>query len=396
MTWGGLPSSVPLGYIGYFCLPAVIGAAIGRRLIARFGWRRPHTLLIVGLVVGFCWALLFNAGLGARLGVFYYAYVIPGLGLFEGTLHQYPIYDAIAMGIQMMVFTYLLGRTDSQGRNVIEMWSDKVSKTQRSVGHRVHRRGHRPRKRALRRSVFAPHLVTKQLGYVTSGPGEQLFPGVAKPTQISLQEDVAASSPTVELYYDPFDLRDRRRSVPGVETDAGRSAAVLQREVQLLCAESVRRRRARTPGLADLSVGTGHHGRHPVQRHRGAAGHPAVRGPAAARPAPATAVAGLHASPDAGGRGSGARILCHAHWIPFGTPTVSTSSPTSARSCRCARSATCWASPRKASSRSATATTRASRSQTDQARSSPTIFQDVDRDVRRVHRVALDASRPTT
>ena len=41
MTWGGgLPSSVPVGYIGYFCLPAVIGAAIGRRLIARFGWRQ--------------------------------------------------------------------------------------------------------------------------------------------------------------------------------------------------------------------------------------------------------------------------------------------------------------------------------------------------------------------
>ena len=86
MTWGGLPSSVPVGYIGYFCLPAVIGAAIGRRLIARFGWRQPITYLIVGLVVGFCWALMFNAGLGAHSGVFYYAYVIPGLGLFEGTL----------------------------------------------------------------------------------------------------------------------------------------------------------------------------------------------------------------------------------------------------------------------------------------------------------------------
>ena len=60
----------------------------------------------MGLPVGFCWALLFNGGLGAQIGVFYYAYVIPGLGLFEGTLHQYPIYDAIAMGIQMMVFTY--------------------------------------------------------------------------------------------------------------------------------------------------------------------------------------------------------------------------------------------------------------------------------------------------
>jgi succinate dehydrogenase/fumarate reductase cytochrome b subunit len=167
-----------VGYIGYFCLPAVIGAALGRRLSARFNWRGPITLLIVGFVVGFCWALLFNAGVGARLGVFHYAYVIPGLGLFEGTLHQYPIYDAIAMGIQMMVFTYLLGRTDSQGRNVIEMWSDKMSKTRLQsailsvvavivIGNMLYG------------AVFAPHLVTKLNGYVTSGPSGQLFPGVA-------------------------------------------------------------------------------------------------------------------------------------------------------------------------------------------------------------------------
>jgi hypothetical protein len=177
MTWGGLPSSVPLGYIGYFCIPAVTGAWLGRRLIARFNWRAPQTFLIVGLLVGFCWALMFNAGLGARLGVFHYAYVLPGLGLFEGTLNQYPIYDAIAMGIQMMVFTYLLGRTDSQGRNVIEMWSDKLSKSKAGsavisvvavivIGN------------VLYGSVFAPHLVTKQMGYVTSGPDVQLFPGV--------------------------------------------------------------------------------------------------------------------------------------------------------------------------------------------------------------------------
>ena len=111
------------------------------------------------------------------MGVFHYAYVIPGLGLFEGTLHQYPIYDAIAMGIQMMVFTYLLGRTDAQGRNVIEMWSDKLSKTRVQsaivsvitvivLGN------------VLYGAVFAPHLVTKQMGLVTSGPDVQLFPGV--------------------------------------------------------------------------------------------------------------------------------------------------------------------------------------------------------------------------
>jgi len=144
---------------------------------AKFGWRRPTTLLAVGLVVGFCWALLFNGFLGAKLGVFYYGRVIPGLATREGTTHQYPLYDALAMGIQMMVFTYLLGRTDSEGRNVIEMWADKRSKSRLGssvlsivavvvIGN------------VLYGAVFAPHLATKLGGWVTAGPTGQLFPGV--------------------------------------------------------------------------------------------------------------------------------------------------------------------------------------------------------------------------
>ncbi|GFG70441.1 spirocyclase AveC family protein [Mycolicibacter senuensis] len=177
MTWGGLPLAVPIGYISYFVLPALIGSWLGRRVAARFGWRRPNTLLTVGLVVGFCWAFMFNAILGAKLGNFVYGYVIPGLALREGTPQQYPLYDALAMGVQMMVFTYLLGRTDAQGRNVIEMWADKrsTSRLQSSVlsivavvviGN------------ALYGSVFAPHLVTKLGGWVNSGPSEQFYPGV--------------------------------------------------------------------------------------------------------------------------------------------------------------------------------------------------------------------------
>lgn len=177
MTWGGLPLAVPIGYVSYFVLPAVIGAGLGRWLSTRFNWRRPITLLVVGLVVGVCWAFVFNALIGARLGVFHYGYVIPGLAIFEGTKHQYPIYDSLAMGVQLMVFTYLLGRTDSEGRNVIEMWADKVSQTRLQsavvsviavivVGN------------LLYGAVFAPHLATKLAGWVTSGPTEQLFSGV--------------------------------------------------------------------------------------------------------------------------------------------------------------------------------------------------------------------------
>lgn len=177
MTWGGLPSSVPVGYMSYFVLPAVIGTGLGRWLSAKFHWRRPITLLTVGLVVGFCWAFVFNAFIGARLGVFYYGRVIPGLAIFEGTKHQYPLYDSLALGIQMMVFTYLLGRTDSEGRNVIEVWAEKKSRSRLQssvlsiiavvvIGN------------ALYGAVFAPHLATKLGGWVTAGPTGQLFPGV--------------------------------------------------------------------------------------------------------------------------------------------------------------------------------------------------------------------------
>jgi len=182
MTWGGLPSSVPIGYISYFVLPAVTGAALGRWVSARFRWPRPTTLLTVGLLVGFCWALLFNGFMGAKLGVFYYGRVIPGLAIREGTTHQYPLYDSLAMGIQMMVFTYLLGRTDAQGRNVIEIWADRKS-TGRLGSSALSIVAVVVIGNLLYGAVFAPHLVTKLGGWVTAGPTGQLFPGVPNQPQ---------------------------------------------------------------------------------------------------------------------------------------------------------------------------------------------------------------------
>jgi hypothetical protein len=81
------------------------------------------------------------------------------------------------MGVQMMVFTYILGRTDSQGRTVIEVWADSKSKGRLSsaflsivavvvIGHVVYL------------SVLAPHLATKVLHLQTVGPTEPLFEGV--------------------------------------------------------------------------------------------------------------------------------------------------------------------------------------------------------------------------
>ena len=177
MTWGGLPASVPPGYIAYFVLPAVFGTALGRRLSARFGWRRPITLVSVGLVVGFLWAFLFNAIIGPRLGVFYYGRVISGLALWEGTRHQYPLYDTLTVGIQMMVFTYLLGRTDPKGRTVIDIWADSKSRT-RLQSASLSILGFIVVGNVTYLAVFAPYLITKKAGLVNAGPSEQLFEGV--------------------------------------------------------------------------------------------------------------------------------------------------------------------------------------------------------------------------
>jgi len=177
MTWGGLPAAVPPGYVAYFALPAVIGAALGRWSTSKLPLGAPITLLSVGLVVGCAWAFAFNGILGAQLGVVHYGRVIEGLALWPGTRHQYPLYDSLAMGVQMMVFTYLLGRTDSRGRTVIEVWADSRSRSRLGasflsiaaaivIGHAVYL------------SVFAPHLVTKLLHLQTVGPTEPLFEGV--------------------------------------------------------------------------------------------------------------------------------------------------------------------------------------------------------------------------
>jgi hypothetical protein len=177
MTWHGLPASVPIGYVSYFVTPALVGAALGRRLSARLHWRRPVTLLSIGLVVGFVWACLFNGILGARTGVFYYGRVIPGLALFQGTKHQYPLYDALAMGVMVMVFSYLLGRTDGEGRTAVETWAGART-TNPALAMILSVVGVMVIANLLYGAVFAPHLTAKLEGWETAAPNARLFPGV--------------------------------------------------------------------------------------------------------------------------------------------------------------------------------------------------------------------------
>ncbi len=178
MTWGGgLPQCVPLGYISYFVVPAMIAVGLARWLILKFSWRAPITLLTVGLIVGTLWGFFNNAFLGAKFGVTHYGRVIEGLAIRPGTIYQYPLYDSLAMGIQMMVIAYVLGRTDSLGRTLIDAWADSRAKSRFGssflsiaavifIGNLVYL------------SVFAPHLATKLLHLQTVAPSEQLYEGV--------------------------------------------------------------------------------------------------------------------------------------------------------------------------------------------------------------------------
>ena len=65
-------------------------------------------------MVGFAWALTFNAVDGTQLGVFYYRCVIGGPGDLEGTRSQYPLCGRVGDGVIEDGFRLLL--EDGPGR----------------------------------------------------------------------------------------------------------------------------------------------------------------------------------------------------------------------------------------------------------------------------------------
>jgi len=177
-TWGGgVPSSVPLGYIFYMVFPALLGVALSRALVRKFGWTQPLTLLTVGLIVGFLSAFFWNGMIFSAHGVTYYGRVIPSLAIREGTIQQYPLYDSVAMGVQMMAITYLMGRVDATGRTFVSIWADAKTHS-RSASNTLAIAAVIVMANIVYLSVFAPHYVTKVMHLQTAGSSQQLFPGV--------------------------------------------------------------------------------------------------------------------------------------------------------------------------------------------------------------------------
>jgi hypothetical protein len=77
----------------------------------------------------------------------------------------------------MMVFAYLLGRTDPEGRTVIESWAATRSRSQLGSAA-LSVLGLVVIANLIYGAVFAPHLAAKLDGQVTAGPTARLFPGV--------------------------------------------------------------------------------------------------------------------------------------------------------------------------------------------------------------------------
>lgn len=172
MTWGGLPLIAMPGYVMYFGIPSVIAVKLARRS----QWKSlPIRLLTYGLVVGFLWDMTFEI-IGTQLGLWRFARTAPGLVLWPETKFQVPIYCFLAMGLPIMVATYLTGRANDRGENLFESWS-------RRMGHA----GWKPHLVSLIGFVaaihlvygisMAPHAFTKIYGLQTTISPEELFAG---------------------------------------------------------------------------------------------------------------------------------------------------------------------------------------------------------------------------
>lgn len=178
MTWQGLPLIAMPGYVMYFGIPSVAAVWLARR--ATWG-TLPIRLLTIGLLVGVVWDGVWET-IGTQAGLWRFARTAPGLVLFEGTKFQLPLYCFLAMGILIMVATYLTGRVSDKGENIFELWS-------KSRGHS----GMKPHAISLAGFVLAahlfyllsmaPHAFTKITGLQTSVSDAQLFEGIPNQPQ---------------------------------------------------------------------------------------------------------------------------------------------------------------------------------------------------------------------
>jgi hypothetical protein len=171
LTQGGLPVIAPTGYIMYFLLPAAIAVPIARWAFRRYGWRESYALLGTGLLVGMVFDGVIETGQASFLHLWTFARTAPGLTVFPGTAAQVPVTVYLAMGLFMMVTTYLLGRR-IDGEPMLDHWvatrvaagSGRVV----AVGFAYVAVAH-----AVYLATMTPHVITKLAGMLTvAGPAQ--------------------------------------------------------------------------------------------------------------------------------------------------------------------------------------------------------------------------------
>jgi hypothetical protein len=177
LTQGGLPVIAPTGYIMYFLLPAAIAVPIGRWAVRRYRWREPYALLGVGLMVGMVFDAVIETSQASFLHLWTFARTTPGLTVFPGTAAQVPVTVYLAMGLFMMVATYLLGRRIDD-EPVLDRWvATKVRPgPARTVAVAV---AYVAVTHAVYLATMAPHAITKHAGMLTVAGPEQPYPGIA-------------------------------------------------------------------------------------------------------------------------------------------------------------------------------------------------------------------------
>jgi hypothetical protein len=181
-THGQLPALAIPGYVLYFGVPTVIAVTIARRLIASRGWRAPQTLLATGLAVGFTWDACFET-LGTRIGLWRFARTAPGLVLWGDSKYQVPVYCFIAMGVPIMLFTYMVGRRDDRGDTLIEGWARKRFSTSNRARLLATGAGFVLMAHAIYLMTMIPHVITKVNGQQTTVSEEELFTDDGIPNQ---------------------------------------------------------------------------------------------------------------------------------------------------------------------------------------------------------------------
>lgn len=175
MTQGQIPLQAPLGYILYFLVTAMAGVGIARVLINRYHLPKARTLLACGFAVGFLFDLTFETLEARYAHLWVMARAIPGLTIHAG-LGLVPLTMCVSLACFIMGATYVLGNLTSAGDSVIDVWakshagSPATRRVLQALGYVVFCN-------VLYLLVYAPFVITKNLGMLTETGVLEPFPG---------------------------------------------------------------------------------------------------------------------------------------------------------------------------------------------------------------------------